>query len=117
MTARSGLVSANCGASFPYGVFCVPGTQIEVQSGPTRGGAEFADRVGSAAAPSSISLDLGLPDFAIDPPVHATQRLLCSTEQASMFLRQFEVVARVKTLQLRRMLKGIGSEVKRNISM
>jgi hypothetical protein len=51
------------------------------------------------------------------PSVHATQRLLCSTEQASMFLRQFEVVARVKTLQLRRMLKGIGSEVKRNISM
>jgi hypothetical protein len=65
----------------------------------------------------AVSLDLGLPDFAIDPPVHATQRLLCSTEQASMFLRQFEVVARIKTLQLRRMLKGIGSEVKRNISM
>jgi len=34
-----------------------------------------------------------------------------------MFLRQFEVVARIKTLQLRRMLKGVGSEVKRNISM
>ena len=43
MTARSGLVSANCAASFPYGVFCVPAPPIEVQSGPTRGGAEFAD--------------------------------------------------------------------------
>jgi len=30
---------------------------------------------------------LGPPDFAIDPPVHATLRLLCSTEQAAMFLR------------------------------
>jgi hypothetical protein len=40
----------------------------------------------------AVSLDLGLRDLAIDPPVHATQRLLCSTEQASMFLRQFEVV-------------------------
>jgi hypothetical protein len=38
-----------------------------------------------------------MPDFANDPPVHATQRLLCSTEPASMFLRQFEVVTRIKT--------------------
>ena len=34
-----------------------------------------------------------------------------------MFLRRFEVVGRIKTLQLQRMLKGVGSEVKRNISM
>ena len=72
--------------------------------------------VGSAAAPSSIPR-LGAPRFCHRPPVHATQRLLCSIEQASVFLRQFEVVARIKTLQLRRMLKGVGSEVKRNISM
>jgi hypothetical protein len=83
VTTRSGSVSANCGAPFPCGVFCVPATPIEVQSGPTRGGAEFADTVGSAAAPSSIPR-LGAPQFCHRPPVHATQRLLCSIEQASM---------------------------------
>ena len=116
MTTRSGSVSANCGPSFPCGVFCVPATPIEVQSGPTRGGAEFADtgRVSGGAEqyPSTWGSPI-LPSSA-GP---ATQRLLCSIEQASIFLRQFEVVARIKTLQLRRMLKGVGSEVKRNISM
>ena len=60
----------------------------------------------------AVSFDLGreMPDFASNPSVHTTQRLLCPTEQASKFLRQFEVVTRIKTLQLRRMLKGVGSE-------
>jgi hypothetical protein len=51
-----------------------------------------------------------MPNFAIDPPVYTTQRLLCSTEQASTFLRQLEAVTRIETLQLRRMLKRVGSE-------
>jgi hypothetical protein len=40
----------------------------------------------------------------------AAIRMLCSTEQASTFLRQFEAVTRIETLQLRRMLKRVGSE-------
>jgi hypothetical protein len=58
----------------------------------------------------AVSFDLGreMSDFAIDPPVNTTQRLLCSTEQASMFLRQFEAVTRIETFQLRRMLKCVG---------
>lgn len=51
-----------------------------------------------------------MPDFAIKPPVHTTQHLLSSTEQAATFVRQFEAVTRIETLQLGRMLKSVGSE-------
>ena len=51
-----------------------------------------------------------MPDFAIKPPVHTTQHLLHSREQAATFLRQFEAVTRIETRQLRRMLKDAGSE-------
>ncbi len=51
-----------------------------------------------------------LPDFAISPPVHTTQHLLRSTQQAAAFLYQSEVVPRIETLQLRRMLREARSE-------
>jgi hypothetical protein len=51
-----------------------------------------------------------MPDFAIKPPVHTTQYLLSSTRQAATFLRYGEAVTRIETLQLRRMLKSVGSE-------
>jgi hypothetical protein len=112
MTTPSGSASANCGASFPIWRFASRQPRSRFNPDRRRGGAEFRRRGRVTGRRRAVSFDLGreMPDFAIDPPVHTTQRLLCSTEQASLFLRQFEAVTRIETLQLRRMLKGVSSE-------
>jgi hypothetical protein len=51
-----------------------------------------------------------MPDFAINPPIHTTEHILRSTRQAAAFVRQFETVTSIETLQLGRMLKDVNSE-------
>ncbi len=51
-----------------------------------------------------------MPDFAINPPIHTTEHILRSTEQAAAFVRQFETVTSIETRQLGRMLKDVNSE-------